>query len=214
MPSKNPDFDPLRAALDDEEDWAQRAAASRGRAAQAYVRLLELAETRDSGQISRIARFLAGTFNGDAFPFDLFELRSVDVAISDDMLLCLDALRWGKADLHRLVPDGERRVLSVLESPGASGHAASRGPQRPEDSKPERESRLGGGQEDHAHDRRWGEHRYRGREHHLRVPGDLDGACGEEELRGASSRELPVAGNAQLGNATNQICALNEGHSR
>ena len=34
---------------------------------------------------------------------------------SDDMLTCIDALRWGKADLFKLVPDGEQRVLAVLD---------------------------------------------------------------------------------------------------
>jgi len=60
---------------------------------QAFARLLKLAETRDSGQIPRIARFLAATYNGQAFQLDQFELRAVDVAISNDMLCCLDALR-------------------------------------------------------------------------------------------------------------------------
>lgn len=92
---------------------------SRSRAAtalgtQAFARLLRLAEERDSGQIVRVVRFLAATYNGQAFPFDLFELRAVDVTISDDMLLCLDALRWGRADLHTLVPDGDRRVQAVI----------------------------------------------------------------------------------------------------
>ena len=35
--------------------------------AQAFGRLLKLAEERDSGQISRIARFLAATYSGQAF---------------------------------------------------------------------------------------------------------------------------------------------------
>ena len=83
--------------------------------AQAFARLLKLAEERDSGQIPRIARFLAATYNGQAFPFDLFELRAVDIAISDDMLCCLDALRWGRADLHTLIPDGDARVRAVIE---------------------------------------------------------------------------------------------------
>ena len=86
--------------------------------AQAFARLLKLAEERDSGQISRIARFLAATYNGQVFQFDLFELRAVDIAISDDMLSCLDALRWGRADLHRLIPDGDARVRAVIESWG------------------------------------------------------------------------------------------------
>jgi hypothetical protein len=57
-----------------------------------------LAEERDSGQIVRVARFLAATYNGQAFPLDVFERRAVDVAIGDDMLQCLDALRWAGRD--------------------------------------------------------------------------------------------------------------------
>lgn len=83
--------------------------------AQAFARLLELAEQRDSGQIPRIARFLAAAYNGQAFPFDPFELRTVDIAISDDMLSCLDALRWGRADLHTLVPEGDARMRAVID---------------------------------------------------------------------------------------------------
>jgi hypothetical protein len=84
----------------------------------AFGRLLQLAETRDSGQIRRIALFVASTYNGEAFPFDLFELRAVDEAIGDDMLLCIDALRWGQCDLYRLVPDGDKRVKKVIETWG------------------------------------------------------------------------------------------------
>ena len=62
-----------------------------------------------------MVRFLAATYNGQAFPLDLFELRAVDVAISDDMLQCLDALRWGRADLYTLVPDGDARVRAVIQ---------------------------------------------------------------------------------------------------
>ncbi|HOM15250.1 MAG TPA: hypothetical protein PLB41_18260 [Rubrivivax sp.] len=83
--------------------------------AQAFGRLLALAEERNSGQILRIARFLAATYNGVAFPLDPFELRAVHIAISDDMLRCLDALRWARADLHTLVPDGDARMRSVIE---------------------------------------------------------------------------------------------------
>jgi hypothetical protein len=99
-----------------QREWDERARVAQAAAAHAYARLLDLAEKRDSGQIVRIARFLASTFNGEAFPFDPFELRAVDVEISDDMLACFDALRWGKADLHKLVPDGERRVLAIIDT--------------------------------------------------------------------------------------------------
>ena len=82
--------------------------------AQAFARLLKLSEERDSGQIARVARFVAATYNGAAFPLDIFDLRTVDIAISDDMLRCLDALRWARADLYTLVPDGDTRVRDVI----------------------------------------------------------------------------------------------------
>jgi hypothetical protein len=96
------------------QSYEERSAAAQARAAQAVGRLLSLAETRDSGQIRKVAQFLAATYNGAAFKFDLFELRGLDVAISDDMLSALDALRWGKTDLYRLVPDGEKRVEAMI----------------------------------------------------------------------------------------------------
>ena len=104
--------------MDRQADWDARSHAAQGAAAQAYARLLRLAETQDSGQIRRIAQFLASTYNGQTFPFDLYELRAVDVGISDDMLVCLDALRWAKADLHTLVPEGAKRVEAVCAAWG------------------------------------------------------------------------------------------------
>jgi len=83
--------------------------------AQAFARLLTLAEQRNSGQIVREVQFIAATYNGQAFTFDLFDLRALDIDISDDMLCCLDALRWGRADLHTLIPDGNARVRAVID---------------------------------------------------------------------------------------------------
>lgn len=96
-------------------EYENRGIAAQAKAAQAYARLLHLAETRDSGQVRYIARFLASSYNGTAFPWNPFELRGLDVDIGDDMLACLDALRWAKADLYHLVPDGERRVEAVMK---------------------------------------------------------------------------------------------------
>jgi hypothetical protein len=104
----------LPEKLDDLDTFAARSGEATRKGAQAFARLLLLAETRDSGQIPRVARFLAAAYNGQAFPLDLFELRAVDVAISDDMLCCLDALRWGRADLHMSIPDGDARVRAVI----------------------------------------------------------------------------------------------------
>ena len=101
-----------------ERERNERARATQAAAAHAFERLLTLAEQRDSGQIRHVVRFLASSYNGEAFPFDLFELRAVDIEISDDMLVCLDALRWAKADLFKLVPDGEKRVQRAIEAWG------------------------------------------------------------------------------------------------
>jgi hypothetical protein len=105
--------------------WDERARAAQASAAQAYARLLQLAEDSDTVQARTIAHFVASTFDGMSFPLDPFDLRSVNVGISDDMLACLDALRWGKADLYKLVPDGRERILAMLKAwdlqwPGSS----------------------------------------------------------------------------------------------
>lgn len=111
-----PMSDDERNALDASlQECENRSIAAQAKAAQSYSRLLHLAETRDSGQVRYVARFLASSFNGTAFPWNPFELRGLDVDIGDDMLACLDALRWAKADLYRLVPDGDKRVEAVIK---------------------------------------------------------------------------------------------------
>jgi hypothetical protein len=99
--------------IDDDMQRVLRKGEAAAKDGRAFQRLLQLAETRDSGQVRRVALFIAATYNEEAFPFDLVELRAVDEAIGDDMLLCLDALRWGHSDLHSLVPDGDQRRIWV-----------------------------------------------------------------------------------------------------
>lgn len=101
-----------------EREFAFRAQKAQAAAAQAYERLLRMAENQQSGQVRHIALFIASTFDGQTFPFDLFQLRALDIAISDDMLICIDAVRWGKTDLVELVPDGHARVLAVCDTWG------------------------------------------------------------------------------------------------
>jgi hypothetical protein len=81
----------------------------------AFKRLLLLAESSDTGQARRVASFLATCYNSTAFPWDPFDLRAVDISISNDMLVCLDALRWGQADLHTLVSDGDGRLQRLIK---------------------------------------------------------------------------------------------------
>ena len=108
-------MDPHHEVEHDMDLSASRSCEATRNGAQAFARLLHLAEQRNSGQIVRVVRFIAATYNGDAFKLDPFELRAVDIAIGDDMLLCLDALRWARSDLYRLVPDGDRRVKDVIQ---------------------------------------------------------------------------------------------------
>jgi hypothetical protein len=95
-------------------EWDSRAMAAQSRGAQAYERLLSLAEASDTGQARIVAKFVAATYNGHAFSWNLFELRGLDVELSDDCLLVLDCLRWGKADLYKLVPDGQCRIETLV----------------------------------------------------------------------------------------------------
>lgn len=103
-----------KSTLDLMARCASRSQKATKQAERAFARLLKIAEQSDSGQTRRVAAFIAGTFNGRTFPFDLFELRAVDVGISDDMLCCLEALRWASADLYTLVPNGEQRVREIV----------------------------------------------------------------------------------------------------
>jgi hypothetical protein len=104
----------------EKRDFEGEARAAQAMAAQALGRLLHLAQTLDSGQVRRVARFIAALYDGEAFPLDLFELRAVDARISDDVLACIDALRWGRADLFKLVPDGQERIEAVIRDWGVA----------------------------------------------------------------------------------------------
>ena len=88
---------------DEMESMRLRSSKATAKEGQAFVRLLTLAETRNFGQTPRIAKFIASTYHGDTFPFDLFdlfELRALDIEISDDIFLCIDALRWGSRSVQ------------------------------------------------------------------------------------------------------------------
>lgn len=87
-------------------------------AAEAYGRLAALAETRNSGQIVRIAGFLAATFNSYEFKFDISDLRGLDESIRADILTVL-AGQYGFAPYpYNLIPDGEARVGKIVEKFG------------------------------------------------------------------------------------------------
>ena len=118
--------DPVKEAEEQEkseremEERDARADKATEKGAAALDRLLSLAETRDSGQIPRIASFIGACWNGRRH-FDLFDLRMVDLKISDDMIAVIDALRWKRKDINHMFPDANIRIVNVLERWGMYG---------------------------------------------------------------------------------------------
>ena len=45
-------------------------------------------------------------------------MGQLEIGADNDMLHCLDALRWARADLDTLVPNGDACVRSVIEQWG------------------------------------------------------------------------------------------------
>ena len=97
-------------------DWDARARRSTAEGGHAFERLLRIAERTDNGQARAVAMFVAAAVG--YCRFDMYCLQPVDVEISDDMLACLDAVRWGKAPLPNLVADGWERAEAVSRSWG------------------------------------------------------------------------------------------------
>ena len=103
----------------EESVWNARARQSLAESGQAFERLLSLAEKQvDTGQVSVIASFIASVVGFRLF--DLYALRSLDVEIADDVLTCIDAIRWSKAHLADLVPDGWSRAHAICADWGFS----------------------------------------------------------------------------------------------
>lgn len=73
----------------------------------ALRRLLPIARG-DTGQSGIVARFLLGCYNGPEFPFDLTELRGLDLKIHED---CLQVLRMDYApmkEVHKYFDNGDK----------------------------------------------------------------------------------------------------------
>ncbi|MCL1622605.1 hypothetical protein [Ralstonia pseudosolanacearum] len=78
--------------------------------------LLDVAE-RDSNQSGVVARFLAGLYNGQDFPFDLTDLRRLDDDLFEHCLavLRLDQLR---VEVQAYFPDGDARWQRLIKNWG------------------------------------------------------------------------------------------------
>ncbi len=83
---------------------------------QRIVKAIE--EHPGTGQSGRLARFLAGVYNGNEFHFDLTDLRALD---TDLAAACIDYLnydRLGKVEVHTHLPDGGRQMQWFIAQHG------------------------------------------------------------------------------------------------
>lgn len=83
----------------------------------ALRRLLPIA-LRDSGQSKRVARLLAGLYNGHRFPFDLTNLRSLDYEILEDCLAVLRMDANALKEVHMYFENGSRIFEKMFEFHG------------------------------------------------------------------------------------------------
>lgn len=73
---------------------------------EALHRLVPVAQ-RDTGQSGVVGRFLLGLYNGQSYPFDLTELRRLDVGLFDDCLAVLRLDNTPEQEVHEYLPRGE-----------------------------------------------------------------------------------------------------------
>ncbi|MGO9933453.1 MAG: hypothetical protein ACLPV8_16810 [Steroidobacteraceae bacterium] len=68
-----------------------------------------------TGGARRLVRFLAGMYNGQDYPFDLAELRSLDTKLANACLDYLNYDRLGVKEVHKHLANGERDLRRWLE---------------------------------------------------------------------------------------------------
>lgn len=97
----------------------QRAAEVRARdrdtGLDSLIHLAQLAEG-DTGQCGIVARFLAGLYNGQEFPFDLTELRGLDQDLFEHCLAVLRLDNTQAVEIHRYFPDGDARWKRIIQN--------------------------------------------------------------------------------------------------
>jgi len=78
----------------------------------ALRRLFNIANDH-SGQCRYVARFLLGLYNGQRFPFDLTDMRCVDSAIFDDMMIVLRMNKQPSREVHTYFDNGGDRFEAL-----------------------------------------------------------------------------------------------------
>lgn len=73
---------------------------------EALRRLVAVAQ-RDSGQSKKCGRFLLSCYNGQAWPFDLTDLRGLDRALFEDCMTVLRMDRQPEVEIHQRIEGGD-----------------------------------------------------------------------------------------------------------
>lgn len=103
----------------------QDKASEQARGLDSLQTLYEIAQ-RDSGQCHYIARFLAGLYNGYAFPFDLTDFRAIDQALFDH---CMNVLRMDSRparEVHEYFNNGGEKWQAMIARWGLAGEQLER----------------------------------------------------------------------------------------
>lgn len=86
------------------------------RASSALAKTVAHIEQHDgTGGARRLVKFIAGLYNGDDYPFDLTELRGLDVELQNACLDCLNYDRLGIDEVHTHLPGGDKQLHRWLE---------------------------------------------------------------------------------------------------
>src|ERR1700735_4237275 len=73
-----------------------------------------------TGQGRRLARFLAGVYNGNDYPFDLTDLRALDIELANACIDYLNYDRLAKAEVHTHLPGGGKQMQAILHNAGVT----------------------------------------------------------------------------------------------
>jgi hypothetical protein len=102
----------LNTAAEDVNEIMERARAG----LQRIVKAVD--EHPGTGQARRLVRFLAGVYNGNDFPFDLTDLRSLDTELANACIDYLNYDRLAKAEVHTHLPGGGKQMQTILRNSG------------------------------------------------------------------------------------------------
>lgn len=69
----------------------------------------------NTGQCGTVARFLAGLYNGNDFPFNMTELRGLDPDLFEHCMAVLRLDNRPKVEIHDYIPNGNKVFLDMLQ---------------------------------------------------------------------------------------------------